>query len=255
MSQTQATSPVAPPFAWPDGKSGAVSLSFDDARVSQIDVGMEIFDRHDAKGTFYVSLNTAEKRLAGWKRAVENGHEIGNHSIRHPCSGNFKWARGSALEDYTLQQMDLELAAAQDAITDLLGVTPKTFAYPCGQTFVGRGERLRSYIPVVAKRFLVGRTFRDEFQNDPAYCDLARLGSFPSDGLTYEEARLLIEAAVRSGTWLVFTGHDIGEKAYQGVPSDALDGICRYCLDPANGVWLDTVAAVGSYVAAARARQ
>ena len=34
-----------PAFHWPDGKRVAVSLSFDDARLSQMDVGLSLFDR------------------------------------------------------------------------------------------------------------------------------------------------------------------------------------------------------------------
>ncbi|HXI40557.1 MAG TPA: hypothetical protein VNH83_11290, partial [Bryobacteraceae bacterium] len=35
---------AAPAFHWPDGKRVAVSLSFDDARASQVDVGIPLFD-------------------------------------------------------------------------------------------------------------------------------------------------------------------------------------------------------------------
>jgi hypothetical protein len=32
-----------------------------------------------------------------------------------------------------------------------------------------------------------------------------------------------------------------------------VDALCRYCTDPANGVWIDTVATVGRHVHDARA--
>ncbi len=149
----------AQPFQWPSGKTIAVSLSWDDSRPSQVTVGTPILDAHGVKATFYVLPSTVEKEIDGWREAVANGHEIGNHSLKHPCSGNFLWARDNALEDYNIEQMQIELAAANESLKDLLGVTPTEFAYPCGQTFVGRGANTQSYVPVVHKQFVSGRTW------------------------------------------------------------------------------------------------
>jgi peptidoglycan-N-acetylglucosamine deacetylase len=93
-------------FQWPRGKRAAISLSFGDARLSQIDRGIAILDKHGVKATFYVSPDGLRKRLSGWRAAVEAGHEIGNHTVHHPCTGNFSWSRGHALEDYDLPRMD-----------------------------------------------------------------------------------------------------------------------------------------------------
>ena len=180
------------PFAWPEGKRVAVSLTFDDARLSQVDVGLPVLDRHDVRATFYVSLPQLGQRLDHWRKALDTGHEIGNHSLEHPCSGNFTWARQKALEDYTLERMRQELEQASAEIERLLGVRPTTFAYPCGQTFVGRDTNTRSYVPVVAEAFLVGRRAYDEIANDPRFCDLARATGMELDGLDFEEARQLL---------------------------------------------------------------
>ena len=78
-------------ITWPDGKKAAVSLSFDDARLSQVDTGIPVLDEFEVKATFYLSVEAMRERLDGWKKAAANGHEIGNHSMTHPCSGNFAW--------------------------------------------------------------------------------------------------------------------------------------------------------------------
>src|SRR5215472_739839 len=97
-------------FQWPNGKRAAVSLSFDDSRTSQIDAGLAVLRREGVKATFYVQAPSVEKRLEGWKQAVAEGHEIGNHTVTHPCTGNYPFSRANALEDYDLtrmaQQMD-----------------------------------------------------------------------------------------------------------------------------------------------------
>src|ERR1035438_3603980 len=57
-----------PAFHWPDGKRVAVSLSFDDARLSQMDVGLPLFDRYGVKVTFFVNPPNMQKRLEAWKK-------------------------------------------------------------------------------------------------------------------------------------------------------------------------------------------
>src|SRR5215510_2060295 len=93
-------------FSWPDGKRAALSLSFDDARQSQVDTGLTLLDKHNIKVTFYVVPAAVERKLDGWKKVVMSGHEIGNHSLNHPCTGNFTWSRQKALEDYTIEKMN-----------------------------------------------------------------------------------------------------------------------------------------------------
>jgi peptidoglycan/xylan/chitin deacetylase (PgdA/CDA1 family) len=230
-----------------------VSLSFDDARTSQLDVGMPLLDSYGVKATFYVSIVPLRERLSDWKAVVEAGHEIGNHSMRHACTGNFSWSREKALEDCTFEQMATELNQANTEIERLLGVRPKTFAYPCGQKFVGRGVDVKSYVPAVASRFLAGRGWRDEGTNDPAFCDLAQLMGVELDGLTWEQLKVLIDQARERHSWLVLGGHDIGEGGRQTTRIDTLRAFCEYARDPKNGVWVDTVANIGRYVVEHRA--
>jgi len=239
---------VQQPFHWPKETRAAVSLTFDDARLSQIDRGIPILDAHGVKATFYVSTARLEERLEEWRAAVANEHEIGNHTLTHPCSGNFPFARTNALEDYTLERMEGELSGASDAITLLIGVAPTTFAYPCGQTFVGRGSGVASYVPLVSERFLVGRGSYSERHNDPASCDLAQVFAMEADGKSFEQLRGLVARAVANGGWLVLFGHEIGEGGHQTTLPKALDSLCNYAVDPANEIWIDTVAAIGSHI-------
>ena len=199
-----------------------------------------------------MSLGSLQKRLDGWKKAAANGHEIGNHSYSHPCTANFPFSARNALEDYTPAMMEKELDRANTEIERLLGTKPASFAFPCGQKFTGRGVNVKSYVPLVARRFLTGRGFRDEMANDPARCDLAQLLGIESDGLTFEKVKAFITAAAGNRGWLVFAGHEIGTPAHQTTNADMLDQLLRYAADPANGVWLDTVQAVATYVRAKR---
>ncbi len=118
-------------FQWPDGKKMALCLTFDDARLSQPDLGIPLLDKYGVKATFYVSPENMLRRIDAWKRAVSNGHDIGNHSLLHPCTINFDFAKGRALENYSLQVMDTELDSANSLIEKVLAKIspPRTWGY------------------------------------------------------------------------------------------------------------------------------
>jgi len=241
------------PFRWPKETRAGVSLSFDDARVSQVDTGLALLREHHAKVTFFVEAENISHRTEGWKKAVAEGHEIGNHSMTHPCTGNYAFSRHNALEDYNLGMMAAQLDEANAEIERLLGVKPRTFAYPCGQKFVGRGVDVRSYVPLVAERFLVGRGYLDESPNDPAFCDLAQAMGTPFDDLDFEPMKKIVEEAAKDGRWVIFVGHDIGKRGYQVTDSTALGALCDYLQDPAHSIWLGTVGEIGEYIRQQRA--
>lgn len=234
--------------SWPEGKQIAISLSFDDARASQVDAGTALLDQYGVKATFYVVPNSVKQRLEGWKKAVANGHEIGNHSFNHPCTGNFPWSRQKAIENYTLKTMKKELVLANQEIQNLLGVRSEVFAYPCGQTYVGSGKNTRSYVPVVSKLFLSGRGWLDEGPNDPQFCDPAQLTGMEMDGKNFEQILPLIENARKTGAWLVLAGHEMAESGSQTTRLSMLKKLIEYAQNPANGIWIAPVGTVVKYI-------
>ena len=235
-------------FPWPEGKKMALSLTFDDARLSQIDTGIPLLDKYDVKATFYISPGSLLNRIDGWKQAVLNGHDIGNHSVYHPCSGNFAWSREKALEEYSLQKMRTELDSASRFINVLLGVKPVSFAYPCGQTFIGRGGGAQSYVPLVASMFESGRGWLNEAPNDPWFCDLSQMNASELDGKSFEQVLNLIETAKANGHWLILAGHEMNDEGRQTSLLKTIEAICKYAKDPANGIWIGNVQSIASYV-------
>jgi len=234
-------------FQWPEGKKMAISLTFDDARLTQVDTGILIMDKYKVKGTFYISPQNMLRRIDKWKKAVANGHEIGNHSIVHPCTGNFPWAKPNALENYTMPAMRHELDSASKLIKNTLGVTPVSFAYPCGQTFIGRGVETQSYVPLIATMFETGRGYMDEGPNDPVFCDMAKLLGMSLDGKSFNEIRGLIRSS--TGKWLILAGHETDNS---GTLLNTLEEICKYASDPKNNIWIDNVHNIAAYVKSER---
>jgi peptidoglycan/xylan/chitin deacetylase (PgdA/CDA1 family) len=243
--------PAQPPsrFAWPENRRAAVSLSFDDGRGSQLDAGVPLFGELKLKVTFYVVPSAVERRQTAWRAAAGAGHEIGSHSLRHPCTGNFAWSREKALENYTLAQMDKELDEASAAIQRLIGSKPTTFAYPCGQTFVGRGDRTQSYVPLVSRKFIAGRGWLGEGPNDPGFVDLSQVAGVSMDDRELDALRATLDDAIERGQWLVLAGHDIGpQHGRQITRVSLLRALAEYLAAPERGVWVAPVGTVATWI-------
>ena len=235
-------------FVWPGGKQAAVCLTFDDARISQVETGLDILNARGVKASFYVSPPGLTSRSAAWLKAAAAGHEIGNHTLSHPCAGNYAFSRKNALEDYTLERMEHEIDAASELIERVVGRRPVTFAYPCGEQFVGRGEGHRSYVPLVARRFLVGRAYDQGGHNDPLACDLARVWAVGADQKDAAGLVRLTETAIRQAGWLILVAHEVGGDDPLTIQADVLDEYCRWITRPESGLLVDTVEHVGHHV-------
>jgi peptidoglycan/xylan/chitin deacetylase (PgdA/CDA1 family) len=236
-------------FSWPDGKKAAISLTFDDARPSQLTAGVALFAQYNTPVTFYLTASNIAEHGPAWRQAAGAGHELANHSTSHPCSGNFAWSRKNALEDYTIDRLRLDLLEANRVIEAATGIRPTTFAYPCGQTYVGRGANVSSYVPLINELFLAGRGWQGETANDPEFVDLAQLLGYPMDDVDFEELAPAIEMAIGGGRWLVLAGHDIGTTPGPQVTRvSMLRQLLADLRRPERGVWIATVAQVAAHL-------
>ncbi|WP_209332544.1 polysaccharide deacetylase family protein [Lunatimonas salinarum] len=239
-------------FPWPEGKKMALSLSFDDARASNPTHGIPLLNEVGIRATFFVIPQSVRNNLKGWQQAVESGHEMANHSIIHPCSGNFVWSRNKALENYTLDKMREELLQANFEIENLLGVTPTVYAYPCGQMYVGSGQHAQSLIPLISELFVAGRGWLAEAPVDPLYADMAQLTGIEMDNKTFEQIKAYIDQASQSGQWLVLAGHETNDSGRQTTYLETLRQLAAYVNDPENGIWVAPIGEIADYVQATR---
>lgn len=242
-------------FTWPEGIRAAVSLTFDDARLSQITTGIPILDRFGVHATFYVSLHNLTMKHDEWRNAASSGHEIGNHTTSHPCSRGLYTPQKVCLEDFTLETIEADIVSANAALESLLGRRPVSFAYPCGQTYVGEGAARRSYKPVVARHFMTGRGFPQTRPNDPATLLPEYLRSRDLDNATPDQALSSVNEAADVSGWLVFTGHEIGDgSARQTIDVGTLEALLRVAAD-GGGILFGTVETVATYILANRPSQ
>jgi peptidoglycan/xylan/chitin deacetylase (PgdA/CDA1 family) len=232
---------------WLNGKKAALSFTFDDARQTQLTNAIPCLDQYGIKATFYVLQKNVERDVAGWQRIAQEGHEIGNHTISHPCSGNFAHSRHRALELFSWSQMEDEIIEANHLVKETLGVLPQTFAYPCGNSFVGRGPNRQSYVPLIAQYFKAGRATLNS-GNAKGICDVSHLHAVGIDRAEAENLIRLIDQARANNEWLIFYGHELGDVEGHGMTTDTFDEVCRYARQ-FEDIWIDTVAAIASTVA------
>ena len=87
------TSAATSTFPWPEARQAAVSLSFDDGMPSQLARAVPMLDRAGFQGTFYLNPRDGWGRdLEPWRAVAAGGHELGNHTVTHPCSNQFGWS-------------------------------------------------------------------------------------------------------------------------------------------------------------------
>src|SRR5690349_14541616 len=72
-----------------NGKKCAVVLTYDDGLNVHLTKVIPALDSVGLKGTFYVSnyFNGINSQIPGWRKAAAEGHELGNHTVYHPCAG------------------------------------------------------------------------------------------------------------------------------------------------------------------------
>jgi peptidoglycan/xylan/chitin deacetylase (PgdA/CDA1 family) len=224
---------------WPDGRAAAVSLTFDDGARSQLANAIPRMEDAGLRGTFYLNPGRGhwDDDAPRWREVGLAGHELGNHTTRHPCSCNYRFHEEFCLEKITLDDMAATIDAAQEALDELHpeGRDGRSFCYPCYQTFVGAGAGRRSYVPVVAERFRAGRG-GGERPNAPAVADLHCLMSFAAEESDAERLIAYAEAAVETGGWAVFTFHGVGGD-HLAVTSEAFGALTKHLAAQAERLW------------------
>jgi peptidoglycan/xylan/chitin deacetylase (PgdA/CDA1 family) len=239
-------------FEWPGGRLGAISLTFDDGMRSQLEVAAPLLERHGLCGTFYVNpRDNYREQLAPWGAVAAAGHEIGNHTVSHPCSKGFSFISQQGrrgLEELSWEEMAAEIATAKQRLDEMFPTQGRvSFAYPCYQPFVGRGENRRSYVPLVVEQCIAGRG-RGERANDPHYCDLGYLWSWPCERMTGAEMVGLVEQTIADGRWGILTFHGVHE-GHLSVGEGELGELCAHLQRNAERVWTAPVAEVAAWVA------
>ena len=89
-----------------NNKKCAVVLTYDDAMPNQLNYAIPLLDSFGLKGTFYLTgySKAFGPRIKDWRKAAAKGHELGNHTLFHPCTGG-PHGREWVKPEYDFQQV------------------------------------------------------------------------------------------------------------------------------------------------------
>ncbi|MDG2526132.1 polysaccharide deacetylase family protein [Stenotrophomonas sp. HITSZ_GD] len=248
----QAAGPA--PFHWPDGHKAAVSLAYDDALDSQLDIALPQLDQYGFKGSFYLQLSRepVARRMEAWRAAARRGHELGNHTLFHQCSGSAKgheWVEPARDLDHTsAAQMRDQVLLANTMLQALDGQQQRTMTVPCGDV-MAEGE---DYVRQVAAQFVAIKLGEGAVVPDMATLDLHAVPVEAPVGVTGAQLIARVEKAGRRGTMVNFTFHGVGGD-YLSVSREAHEELLRYLAAHRDVYWVDTFLALTRYVQAQRA--
>lgn len=238
------------PFVWPHGAKAAVSLAYDDALNSQLDIAIPALDRHGLKATFYLVLGseTVQKRMADWKAAAARGHELGNHSLFHQCSAKGPdrgWVtKDNDLDHTTAGQMVAQVRVANTMLRAIDGKAQRTFALPCGDALAS-GE---NYLPALRGDFVgikarfggVVETMRGFDPHDASV--------YIAENVTGAQLIEVVKQAAAKGTMVNITFHGVGGD-YLSVSKEAHAELLAFLAANRAIYWTDSFVNVMRYVA------
>src|SRR5690606_31752154 len=111
------------------------------------------------KGTFYAPGNSPviTRRMEECRALAANGHELGNHTLFHPCAGKSRgreWVHPDYdLDFYTVNQIVNEIKMANTLLDAVDGKQKRTYAYTCGDFSIGD----ESFVDSIRSEFVAAR--------------------------------------------------------------------------------------------------
>ena len=250
LCAAQTTAPLTV-TSWPGDRTAVISLTFDDAMATQLDNVGPILKKHGLHGTFFVATGSEawRTRIREWQQLAAEGHEIGGHTVKHPC---LLAQIDPHAQDYTPQMMEAEIRdGAETILREIRGAHGLTFAYTCGNlSFGAPAEQARNaalYQRYVSEHFFAARLYG--WVGTVAPDELSVL-TVPDLGFTagqdFRGLLAMADPALRNHRWGVFTFHGVGGE-WLSVTSDALDELATY-LARHPEIWTATFGDVVRYI-------
>ena len=248
-------------WTWPEGRRAAVSLSYDDGHPDNLDHAVPDLEERGFLGTFYLTTNRERmrERADDWRAAFQRGHEIGNHTVRHPARADDylpnlpDWLPPELwLENYSPADIMREVDDAAVWLNENIGLDPfRTFANPCCASAIGKVPDEGSYYAAIRRHHFAARTGGNR-TNDPRAMDLLRIRSYGFTEPTAEELTEYCEDAFNTGGWTVFMFHSIDGPSHN-TRREVHRNLLGYLRD--NSYWVASVREVARYVLDQRYRK
>jgi sialate O-acetylesterase len=237
-----------------NNKRCAVVLTYDDAIDVDLDNVIPALDSLGLKGTFYLigSSRVVNKRVNEWRAAAQRGHELGNHSMFHPCDGSRpdrSWVSPETdLSKYSVTRAVNEIRAANTLLKAIDGKDVRTFAYPCGDLKIGN-----EYFYDQLKNDFAGARGTSDGMQTIDQVDLSNIRCYGINGQSAEYMIDLVKKAEQTHTLLVFLFHGVGGGHNINVSKEAHSKLLHYLKDNERHIWIAPMVDVAERVKAYQA--
>ena len=114
---------LLPIYCVDTGGDKQVALTFDAAwGVEDLDQILDILDKYQVRATFFVVGDSARKFPEETKRLADKGHDVANHSDKHPH-----------MNKLSMDAVKADIMAADASIKEIAGKETKLFRPPYGE--------------------------------------------------------------------------------------------------------------------------
>jgi sialate O-acetylesterase len=234
--------------AW-KGKKCAVVLTYDDAIDQHLDNAAPVLDSLKLKVTFYVTAfsQSMQTRLKDWKKLPLKGHELGNHTLFHPCIGNTtgrEWvSKDNDLNSYTVKRMENEMRMTNLFLQSLDGKTQRTFAFTCGDMKIADS----AFINGMKKDFVAARAVRNEMHKINEV-DLYNVDCYMVNNNSFEEMKTWVDKAIQTNSLLVILFHGVGGGNGLDVSIENHRKILRYIKQKEKDIYVAPMLDVAKHI-------
>ena len=232
-----------------NGKSCAVVLTYDDGLNVDLTNVIPALDSVGLKGTFYISdyFDGLKNQIFQWRKAAAEGHELGNHTVWHPCEGGkpgreFVQPEGD-LNNYTVMRMVKEIKTMNNILEAIDGKTERTFAYPCGDMKIHD----TIYLDGMKNDFIAARGVTPAMQTIDKV-DLYNIDCYGINGETGTQLINLVKQAMNTHTLLVFLFHGVGGEHSLNVSLDAHSQLLHFLQQNEKDIWIAPMIDVAKYI-------
>lgn len=230
-----------------NGKECAVVLTYDDSLDEHLDYVIPSLNTYGLKGTFYIigSSDGFVLRKKEWKTAAKQGHELGNHTLMHPCANSprrkVQLPPEKDLNNYTLKRVVHEIEETNQLLSALDGKTKRTFAFPCGQKKVND----TMFYKYVKNDFVAARGVKRALVS-ANQVDLENINANGMKGHTGEEMIQLVQQAMRAQKLLVFLFHGVGGGSTLNVEKKEHEKLLQFLAKNQEKIWVAPMVTVAS---------
>lgn len=230
------------------GKKCAVVITYDDAIDEHLDNALPVLDSLKLKATFYLTAfsTSMQHRLPEWKKLAAKGHELGNHTLFHPCIGGVgrEWvSKQNDLLNYSVKRIENEVQMTNLFLQSLDGKRNRTFAYTCGDMKVDDS----SFINGMKADFIAARAVTNEMHKIDEV-DLYSMDCYMVNNNSFEEMKAWVDKAIQTNSLLVILFHGVGGGNGLNVSLDAHRKILAYIKQNEKKIWVAPMLEVATFI-------